>query len=205
MPVSTPDRIVKRTFDVLVAGFALVIMAPVLVAAAVAVRFVLGRPVLFRQVRPGLKARPFTIHKFRTMSDTRDSSGALRPDAERLGRLGRWLRATSIDELPELWDVLRGEMSIVGPRPLLMQYLDRYTTEQARRMEVKPGITGLAQVSGRNAVGFQERFELDVRYVDTWSFGLDLRIIARSLRSVIGRRGISQEGHATSPEWMGNA
>jgi len=197
MPMRARDRLVKRAFDLVVGGAALVVLAPVLTVAAIAVRLVLGRPVLFRQVRPGRRGEPFTIHKLRTM---RDGDG---PDAERLGRFGRFLRSTSLDELPELFDVLRGPMSLVGPRPLLMEYLDRYTPEQARRHEVKPGITGLAQVNGRNAVSFEDRFALDVEYVDTWSLGLDLRIIGRTLVSVVRRHGISQEGHATAEVWTG--
>ena len=188
----------KRAFDVAVASVALVALSPVLAVAAAAVRVALGSPVLFRQVRPGLHGAPFTIHKLRTMRD------GTAPDEQRLGRLGRFLRSTSIDELPELFDVLRGPMSIVGPRPLLLEYLDRYTPEQARRHDMKPGITGLAQVNGRNAVSFEERFALDVRYVDTWSLGLDLRIIWRTIRSVFRREGISQEGHATAEVWTGS-
>jgi sugar transferase EpsL len=197
MPVQARDRLVKRAFDVVVAAAALVVLSPVLAAAALGVRLVLGRPVLFRQVRPGMHGRPFTIHKLRTMADGPGT------DDERLGRFGRFLRSTSIDELPELIDVLRGPMSIVGPRPLLMEYLDRYTPEQARRHDVKPGITGLAQVNGRNRLGWDERFALDVRYVDTWSLGLDLRIIGRTLASVARREGISQDGHATAEVWTG--
>lgn len=199
------ERVTKRALDLSVATAALVVLAPVLATAALAVRVVLGRPVLFRQVRPGLHGRPFTLHKLRTMSDDRDAERNLLPDADRLGRFGRFLRATSIDELPELFDVVRGVMSIVGPRPLLMEYVDRYTPTQARRMEVKPGITGLAQVSGRNALTWDERFALDVRYVDTWSIGGDLKLLARSFAVVLRGHGVSQDGHATAEVWRGSA
>lgn len=199
------DRVVKRAFDLTVALIGLVVLSPVLGVAALVVRVKLGSPILFRQVRPGRDGTLFTIHKLRTMSDARGPDGELLPDAERLGRVGRMLRATSIDELPELLDVVRGPMSIVGPRPLLVEYLDRYTPEQARRMEVKPGITGLAQVNGRNALSFEDRFALDVRYVDSWSLGLDARILARTLRSVLRRDGISGEGQATMQVWTGTA
>ena len=160
-----------------------------------AVRVCLGRPVFFRQPRPGLHGRPFALVKFRTM---RAGTGS---DAERLTRFGRFLRTTSLDELPELWNVLRGDMSLVGPRPLLMQYLERYTPEQARRHEMKPGITGWAQVNGRNALTWDERFALDVWYVDHWSLALDLRILARTLGAILRRKGITAPGSATMPEF----
>jgi lipopolysaccharide/colanic/teichoic acid biosynthesis glycosyltransferase len=172
---------------------------------AILVRMVHGAPVLFRQMRPGYHGKPFYIYKFRTMSDARDGRGSLLPDAQRLTRLGRFLRSTSLDELPELFNVLRGEMSLVGPRPLLMQYLDRYTPEQARRHDVLPGITGWAQVNGRNALTWEDKFRLDVWYVDHWSPGLDLRIILITLGKVLKREGISQPGHATAEEFMGGA
>jgi sugar transferase EpsL len=195
----------KRAADVLIAGTALIVFAPVLAAFAILVRFALGKPVLFRQMRPGLDGRPFQLLKFRTMTDARDRQGCLLSDAERLTAFGRFLRASSIDELPELWNVLKGEMSLVGPRPLLVQYLDRYTPEQARRHEVRPGITGLAQVSGRNAIGWDEKFVLDVRYVDTCSLVLDIGILVSTVWNVIGRQGISEPGHATAREFVGAA
>lgn len=194
----------KRLFDIAVAAMTSLVLAPVLVALAALVRLKLGRPVLFRQIRPGLDGVPFEMVKFRTMTDQRDASGRLRPDEERLTTFGRFLRATSADELPELWNVLRGEMSLVGPRPLLMQYLDRYTDRQRRRHEVKPGITGWAQVNGRNALSWDEKFELDVWYVDNRSFLLDLKILAMTLLQVVRRQGISSAGYATTPEFMGS-
>lgn len=157
---------------------------------------------LFRQMRPGLGGRPFTLFKFRTMRDTRGPNGELLDDRQRLTPLGRLLRALSIDELPQLWNVLRGEMSLVGPRPLLMEYLDRYTPEQARRHEVRPGITGWAQVNGRNALSWEEKFSLDVWYVENWGLMLDLRILARTLWHVLKRDRISSPGHATMPEFF---
>jgi sugar transferase EpsL len=199
------DRATKRAVDVVVGGAALVLLSPLLAAAALGVRIKLGRPVVFRQVRPGRHGRPFTLHKLRSMSDATGPDGTPLPDAERLGRFGALLRSTSIDELPELVDVVRGSMSLVGPRPLLLEYVELYTPTQARRMEVKPGITGLAQVSGRNELSFEERFELDVRYIDSWSLGLDLRIMARTLANVVLRRGIAGEGHATVDVWTGTA
>ncbi len=168
------------------------------------VRLAHGSPVLFTQVRPGYFGRPFKIYKFRTMTDERDTQGNLLPDAERLTRLGRFLRASSLDELPELFNVLRGEMSLVGPRPLLMQYLTRYTPEQARRHAVLPGITGWAQVNGRNALTWEDKFRLDVWYVENWSFWLDIQILWMTAWKVVKREGISQPGHATAEEFMGS-
>jgi len=185
------------------AAFALIVSAPLWLSMAVAIRCSLGSPVLFRQVRPGLGGRPFTLIKFRTMRDTRDENGVLLEDGQRLTRLGRLLRALSLDELPQLWNVLRGEMSLVGPRPLLMQYLDRYTPEQSRRHQVLPGITGWAQVKGRNAISWEEKFALDVWYVDHWSVWLDLRILLKSIARVLHRDGIAPRGHATMPEFLG--
>jgi lipopolysaccharide/colanic/teichoic acid biosynthesis glycosyltransferase len=178
---------------------------PVVAVAALIVRTRIGSPVLFRQARPGRDGRLFMLVKFRTMTDARDERGELLPDALRLTGWGRMLRASSLDELPELWNVIRGDMSLVGPRPLLVRYLDRYTAEQSRRHEVRPGITGLAQVNGRNALRWEDRFALDVRYVDTCSFGLDLRILLRTIGNVVARRGISEPGHATAQEFMGSA
>ncbi|HZR14252.1 MAG TPA: sugar transferase [Acidimicrobiia bacterium] len=198
------DR-VKRAFDVVVAAGALVATSPIVAVTAVVVRTRLGRPVLFRQRRPGRDGEPFTMLKFRTMTDERDGSGEFLPDADRLTRLGRFLRTSSIDELPELVNVLRGEMSIVGPRPLLMEYLERYTPEQMRRHEVRPGITGLVQVSGRNALSWDEKFALDVWYVDHRSFLLDLRIVLRTFGVLFHPEGVSRPGHATTPNFEGPA
>lgn len=194
----------KRIFDLLLAALGLVILSPILAAAAILVRIYHGSPVIFTQKRPGFKGTPFYIYKFRTMTDARDRSGNLLPDAERLTRLGRFLRASSLDELPELFNVLRGEMSIVGPRPLLMQYLERYSPEQSRRHDVLPGITGWAQVNGRNALTWDDKFRLDVWYVDNWSLWLDLKIIFLTAWKVFKREGISQPGHATAEEFMGS-
>ena len=193
----------KRVFDIAVAMLALVVLSPLLLVLAVLVRVRLGAPVLFRQVRPGLHGRPFTIYKFRTMRDAEDEYGRPLSDEARLTDFGRMLRSTSLDELPELVNVLKGDMSLVGPRPLIMAYVDRYTHEQARRMEVPPGITGLAQIAGRNAISWDERFRLDVEYVDTWTLALDVAILWRTFRTVLAREGINAEGHATMPEFTG--
>ena len=191
----------KRVFDVVVSATALVVLAPVMGLIALLVWRTMGRPVLFRQARPGLHGKPFVMYKFRTMRDLRDAEGNLLPDEARLTPFGRWLRTTSLDELPELVNVLRGEMSLVGPRPLLMEYLERYTPEQARRHEVKPGITGWAQIHGRNNLSWEERLRLDVWYVDHWSLWLDLKILWRTLWMVLRREGISAQGHATMPRF----
>lgn len=193
----------KRALDLALGVPAAVVSLPLGLALAALVRGSLGSPVLFRQRRPGLGGRPFTLFKLRTMGEARDREGRLLPDAERLDRVGRFLRATSLDELPELWNVLRGDMSLVGPRPLLMEYLERYTPEQARRHDVRPGMTGWAQVQGRNALDWEEKFAHDVWYVDHVSLGLDLRILARTLREVVRRQGISAAGHATMPRFRG--
>ena len=176
-----------------------------LAALALAVRLAIGAPILFKQQRPGLRGLPFTIYKFRTMSDTRDAAGGLLPDADRLGWFGKFLRSTSLDELPELLNVLRGEMSIVGPRPLLMEYLPRYSAEQMRRHDVLPGITGLAQINGRNAASWPRKFELDVWYVDHRSMWLDLKIIAMTVWKVLRCDGINQSDRVSSEPFMGNA
>jgi len=194
-------RLVKRNIDVISAAVGLVLFGPLMLAVALAVRYDMGRPVLFRQMRPGLGGKPFVIWKFRTMRDALGSDGGPLPDGERITRFGRFLRSTSLDELPELWNVLKGEMSLVGPRPLLMSYLDRYTPEEARRHEVKPGVTGWAQVNGRNAISWKEKFALDVWYVDHHSFALDLKIIWLTMGKVSRRSGISAEGEATMPEF----
>ena len=192
---------IKRSFDLVVILFALPFWAPVLVIVAFLVRLKLGKPVFFRQKRPGKDARIFEMIKFRTMTDARDTAGKLLPDAVRLTRFGRCLRSTSVDELPELLNVLRGDMSLVGPRPLLVQYLERYSPRQARRHQVRPGITGLAQVMGRNALTWEQKFEWDVRYVETQSFWLDLKILALTAKIVLVREGISATGDATMPEF----
>jgi lipopolysaccharide/colanic/teichoic acid biosynthesis glycosyltransferase len=196
--------LLKRAADVAIAGSVVLATAPVVAAAAVAVRLTMGAPVFFRQKRPGKNEVPFDCIKFRTMNDARDASGRLEPDEERLTNVGKFLRATSIDELPQLWSVLRGDMSLVGPRPLLMRYLERYSSEQHRRHDVMPGITGWAAVNGRNALSWDEKFALDLWYVDHWSPLLDLRILAKTAIGVIRREGISNEGHATMPEFLGS-
>ena len=197
-------RIGKRAFDLALAVPLAIVLLPLFGGIALAVRLRLGSPVLFRQQRPGKDGRLFVLSKFRTMTSTRDEQGQLLPDDRRLTRLGRFLRSTSLDELPEIWNVIRGEMSLVGPRPLLPQYLDRYSTEQNRRHEVLPGITGWAQVNGRNAVDWDRRLQLDVWYVDHSSLLLDLRILLQTVRQVALRSGISAPGHATSPEFQGS-
>jgi lipopolysaccharide/colanic/teichoic acid biosynthesis glycosyltransferase len=195
----------KRLFDlVLVLGSA-PFWLPLLLVLAVLVRVRVGVPVFFLQQRPGLHGKPFILLKFRTMTDARDPAGNLLPDAGRLTAFGRWLRRASLDELPELFNVLKGGMSLVGPRPLLMEYLPRYTPEQARRHEVKPGITGWAQVNGRNAIAWEQKFKLDVWYVDHCSLWLDLKILALTMIQVFQRKGISAEGHATMPMFDGSA
>lgn len=193
----------KRLLDLLASAIGLLLLAVPLALLAWQVRRKLGSPVLFTQVRPGLHGKPFRMVKFRTMTDARDASGALLPDAQRLTPFGRFLRASSLDELPELWNVLRGEMSLVGPRPLLMQYLPLYSPEQARRHEVRPGITGWAQVNGRNAISWADKFALDVWYVDHRSLWLDVRILWLTVRKVLVRDGISAAGEATMPAFTG--
>lgn len=199
------QRIIKRAIDVAMSATTLLVTGPALLGAAAAVRATLGAPVFFRQRRPGLHGKPFEIWKFRTMTDAKAPDGRLLPDSERLTAVGRFLRGSSLDELPQLLNVLKGEMSLVGPRPLLMQYLERYDARQARRHEVPPGITGLAQVRGRNSLSWEEKFELDVQYVERWSLLLDLQILAETALRVVDRRGISQAGHATMPEFMGSS
>lgn len=195
---------IKRLFDILASTVGLLLLAPVITILAWQIRKKLGSPVLFRQTRPGLHGKAFEMVKFRTMTDARGPDGTLLPDSERLTPFGRWLRATSLDELPELWNVLKGDMSLVGPRPLLMEYLPLYTPEQARRHEVRPGITGWAQVNGRNALSWEEKFRLDVWYVDNRSFWLDLRILWLTVRKVLAREGISADGEATMPRFTGS-
>lgn len=196
------DRL-KRAVDLVGAWNALLALSPLLALITGVIALTSGRPILFRQVRPGLGGRPFVLYKFRTMTEGRYAEGRPRPDEERLTRLGTLLRRTSLDELPELWNVVRGDMSLVGPRPLLVEYLQLYSPEQARRHEVKPGITGLAQVSGRNALDWEERFKLDVWYVDYWSLALDLKILLRTLVKVMKMEGISGGGRATMERFRG--
>lgn len=199
-----PER-AKRLFDIIAAGALLVVLSPLLLVLALAVRIKVGRPVLFSQVRPGFGGRPFRLIKFRTMTEARDVSGQLLPDAGRLTPFGRFLRRTSLDELPELWNVLKGDMSLVGPRPLLMEYLPLYSDRQARRHEVRPGLTGWAQVNGRNALTWEEKFEMDVWYVERRSLSLDLRILLMTVGAVLARRGINAAGEATMPRFTGTA
>ena len=194
----------KRIFDLVATSLGLLILSPFMIITAFSIWIKLGRPILFRQLRPGYLGEPFWLNKFRTMKDKHDQEGKMLPDQQRLTKFGRFLRTTSIDELPEFFNVLRGDMSIVGPRPLLMQYLDRYSPEQARRHNVVPGITGWAQVNGRNILSWEDKFRLDVWYVDNWSFWLDIKILFKSLWKVLSREGISQPGHVTSEEFMGN-
>ena len=194
----------KRLFDLTAAALGLLALALPLLALTLLVRHRLGRPAFFRQTRPGLHGRPFQMVKFRTMTDARGPDGALLPDADRLTPFGRFLRGSSLDELPELWNVLRGDMSLVGPRPLLMEYLPLYTPEQARRHAVRPGITGWAQVNGRNALSWEEKFALDVWYVDHQSLALDISILWRTVRKVLVREGISAAGEATMPRFDGS-
>jgi len=197
------SKAAKRVMDVLISVLGLIVFTPVIFVVALLIFMSMGRPVLFTQERPGKDGRIFRLIKFRTMTDERNAEGNLLPDEQRLTRLGRFLRSTSLDELPELFNVLKGDMSLVGPRPLLPQYLDRYTPEQARRHEVKPGITGWAQINGRNAITWEEKFTLDVWYVDNWSLWLDIKILALTLIKVFKREGISADGEATMPEFMG--
>ena len=194
----------KRLFDFLASALGLLLLAVPLAVLVLQVRRKLGSPVLFTQVRPGLHGKPFRMVKFRTMTDERDASGILLPDVQRLTPFGRFLRSSSLDELPELWNVLRGEMSLVGPRPLLMEYLPLYSPEQARRHEVRPGITGWAQVNGRNAISWADKFALDVWYVDHRSLWLDVRILWLTVRKVLVRDGISAAGEATMPRFEGD-
>lgn len=198
------ENLSKRIFDLTAAGIGLLIVSPFMLIIALLVRIFLGTPILFRQQRPGYKGKPFFIYKFRTMIDRLNRDGNLLPDAERLTALGRFLRAFSLDELPELFNILRGEMSLVGPRPLLMEYLPLYSPEQARRHDVIPGLTGWAQINGRNAITWEQKFKLDVWYVDHWSFWLDLKIIFLTVVKALRRENISQPGQATTEYFRGN-
>ena len=204
-PASVRTLAVKRAIDVVGAGAGLLVLSPVLAAVWVCIRLRMGKPVLFTQIRPGLHGQPFRLYKFRTMLDARDAAGNLLPDEDRLTALGRALRATSLDELPELFNVVKGEMSLVGPRPLLMQYLELYSPRQQRRHHVRPGVTGWTQVNGRNDLPWDEKFELDVWYVDNLSVWLDLKILAKTLSVVVARKGISRSGHATTPFFTGSS
>lgn len=194
----------KRIFDLVLTIPGFILISPLLLLVSILVRIFHGSPVIFHQERPGYKNKLFTVYKFRTMTNKRDQKGNLLPDVERMTTLGKVLRAFSIDELPELVNILRGEMSLVGPRPLLVQYLERYSDEQIRRHDVLPGITGWAQINGRNTIEWQDKFRYDVWYVDNWSLWLDIKILALTLWKVIRREGISPEGHTTAPEFMGN-
>lgn len=194
----------KRFFDMMVSAASLLMLFPVIFIVACLVRWNLGSPFLFRQIRPGRGGKPFQMVKFRTMKEARDPGGNFLSDAERMTPFGRFLRSTSLDELPELWNVLKGDMSLVGPRPLLMEYLPLYSSEQYRRHEVRPGVTGWAQVNGRNSIGWEERFKLDVWYVDNQSFWLDIKILLLTVKKVLSRDGISAEGEATMPRFEGN-
>ncbi len=205
MPRSIYARFGKSMFDRTAAGLGLVVLSPVLAGVGLLVRQKLGSPVLFRQERPGLHGEPFEMVKFRTMTDARGLDGALLPDADRLTPFGQFLRSTSLDELPELWNVVKGEMSLVGPRPLLMRYIDRYTPEQLRRHDVRPGVTGLAQIGGRNAISWDEKFALDVEYVENVALALDLQILMRTIQRVVRRDGIAASGEATMNEFLGTS
>lgn len=196
-------KFLKRPLDFLAALCGLLALSPLMVVLAILVRIKLGSPVLFRQPRPGRHGKPFDLFKFRTMKEERDSHGQLLPDADRLTPFGRFLRSTSLDELPELWNVLKGEMSLVGPRPLLTEYLELYTPAQARRHEVRPGLTGWAQVNGRNATRWDRRLEMDVWYVDHLSLRLDLQVLFRTVGKVVSREGIAAEGHVSMPPFQG--
>jgi sugar transferase EpsL len=194
----------KRIFDLTVATVGMIILSPVLISISLLVWIFLGHPIFFMEPRPGYKGRPFIPYKFRTMTNRRGPDGSLLPDAERLTKFGRFLRSTSLDDLPQLINILRGEMSLVGPRPLLMRYLERYSPEQMRRHDVFPGMTGWAQIHGRNALQWEEKFHLDLWYVDNWTFWLDVKILFLTAWKVITREGINQPGHATAEEFKGN-
>ena len=197
------SKLIKSILDKLVAAIALLFFSPILLTVAIAIYIRMGRPIFFTQPRPGKDSKIFSFYKFRTMTDERDVDGNLLPDAQRLTTVGQFLRKTSLDELPQLWNVLKGDMSLVGPRPLLVRYLNRYTPEQARRHQVKPGISGWVQVNGRNNRAWEEKFKLDVWYVDNWSLWLDLKILFLTVFKVLQQDGISQEGYTTSEEFQG--
>ncbi|WP_181316187.1 sugar transferase [Photobacterium phosphoreum] len=194
----------KRSFDIIASSLALLLLSPVIAITAYFIHKKLGSPVLFRQVRPGLKGKPFEMIKFRTMKDAVDKNGQALPDSERLTPFGMKLRSTSLDELPGLWNVLKGDMSLVGPRPLLMQYLPLYNQDQNRRHDVRPGVTGWAQINGRNAIGWNEKFKFDVWYVDNQSLWLDIKILLLTIKKVFIKEGISADEHVTMPDFIGN-
>ena len=198
------DRVVKRVIDMLLSAIALLVLLPIFFILAVLVRVKLGNPVFFSQERPGRDEKVFRMYKFRSMTDIRDEHGELLPDEERLTHFGAMLRATSLDELPELWNIFKGDMSIVGPRPLLVKYLPRYNERQRRRHEVRPGLTGWAQVNGRNAISWEQKFEYDVEYVERESFWFDMKILLMTVGKVLHRSGINQEGSATMEEFLGS-
>jgi sugar transferase EpsL len=198
------SRAFKRMIDALVSATALILLAPAMVTIGLVIWTSMGRPILFKQKRAGYRGRPFRLFKFRTMDDACDTHGQSLPDKDRLTKVGIVLRRLSLDEFPQLWNVLIGDMSLVGPRPLLVEYLPRYSAEQARRHEVTPGITGWAQANGRNALDWEQRFRLDIWYVDHWSLGLDAKVIWKTMRNVFKEEGISQHGHSTMPEFTGN-
>lgn len=204
-PYGFYEKYVKRPQDFVCALLALIVLSPVMLVTAVLVRIKLGSPVLFRQDRPGRNEKIFRLYKFRTMTDAKDENGNLLPDEERLTKFGKMLRSTSLDELPELFNMLKGDMAVVGPRPLLVQYLPRYNARQARRHEVRPGFTGLAQVHGRNAITWEEKFDWDVKYVDHITFAGDWRVIFETVKTVLKREGISAAGEATMGEFMGSS
>ncbi len=195
----------KRILDIIIASIALMLLSPLYAFVAYKVKKNLGSPVLFRQVRPGLHGRPFEMIKFRTMKDAIDANGQPLPDSERLTPFGRMLRSSSLDEIPELWNVIKGDMSIVGPRPLLMEYLPLYSPEQAKRHDVRPGMTGYAQVNGRNAIGWEEKFKLDIWYVENQSIWLDFKIMLKTVKKVLAKDDISAEGEATMSKFTGNS
>lgn len=195
---------VKRFFDLIVSFFTLLLLSPIIILVAWKIRKDLGAPVIFRQLRPGLHGRPFQMIKFRTMKDVVDAQGNLLPDSERMTPFGNKLRNSSLDELPELWNVLKGEMSLVGPRPLLMQYLPLYSKEQARRHEMRPGVTGWAQVNGRNTISWEEKFKFDVWYIENYSFSLDIKILLLTIKKVFAKEGISAKGHVTIEPFTGS-
>ncbi|MBD6618274.1 sugar transferase [Komarekiella sp. 'clone 1'] len=197
------SRLIKAVLDRVLAAIALIVLSPLLLSVAIAIYFRMGQPILFTQARPGQNARIFNFYKFRTMTNERNAEGHLLSDEQRLTAFGQFLRQTSLDELPQLWNVVKGDMSFVGPRPLLVRYLDRYTPEQARRHKVKPGITGLAQVKGRNGISWEKKFQLDILYIDNWSLWLDLKILFLTIFKVLQQEGIDQEGNISSEEFIG--
>jgi lipopolysaccharide/colanic/teichoic acid biosynthesis glycosyltransferase len=197
------SKFIKSILDIVIAAIALIILLPVMLFVAIAIYFRMGSPIVFTQPRPGKKGRIFKFYKFRTMTNERDSNGDLLPDEKRLTKLGEFLRQTSLDELPQFWNIIKGDMSLIGPRPLLVRYLKRYTPEQARRHEVKPGITGWSQIQGRNGISWEEKFKLDVWYIDNWSLWLDLKILFLTVFKVLQQEGINEEGNVSSQEFTG--